>query len=48
MKALSLLGDAERSTPKPVGRALARGVCVGHVLQLGGASPLCNRMEVKH
>ena len=23
-------------------------LCVGHVRQLGGASPLCNLMEVKH
>jgi hypothetical protein len=25
-----------------------RSLCVGHVRQLGGASPLCNLMEVKH
>jgi len=29
---------------KPVLRIL----CVGHVRQLGGESPLCNLMEVKH
>jgi hypothetical protein len=23
-------------------------LCVGHVRQLGGESPLCNLMEVKH
>ena len=23
-------------------------MCVGHVRQLGGESPLCNLMEVKH
>jgi hypothetical protein len=31
-------------------RAVARSasLCVGHVRQFGGESPLCNLMEVKH
>jgi len=32
-------------------RATAKGgcgLCVGHVRQFGGESPLCNPMEVKH
>ena len=50
--AAPLLGRAERSSPKArrvaTGHLAARGLCVGHVLPLGGASPLCNLMEVKH
>jgi IS30 family transposase len=29
-------------------RARSSVLCVGHVRQLGGESPLCNLMEVKH
>jgi hypothetical protein len=28
--------------------AAITGLCVGHVRQFGGESPLCNLMEVKH
>ena len=41
--------DAVGSRPKPP-EAVARSarLCVGHVRQFGGESPLCNLMEVKH
>jgi hypothetical protein len=32
----------------PEAARLRRVLCVGHVRQLGGESPLCNLMEVKH
>jgi len=35
-----------RQPPKAVARRAS--LCVGHVRQLGGESPLCNLMEVKH
>jgi len=35
-----------RQPPKAVARRVS--LCVGHVRQLGGESPLCNLMEVKH
>jgi hypothetical protein len=44
---------AARAVPVKAGRRpppkAARSVlCVGHVRQFGGESPLCNLMEVKH
>jgi hypothetical protein len=43
-------GDApsgqREAAPKRGGHAA--GLCVGHVRQFGGESPLCNLMEVKH
>src|SRR5262245_65798718 len=45
----SLFGRAERSSPTAAQRcAEGAGLCVGHVRQFGGESPLCNLMEVKH
>lgn len=46
LKALVLrLSDAAlRTALAPI----TRGLCVGHGRQLGGASPPCNLMEVKH
>jgi putative transposase len=42
--------DAIGSSPPAARSAETRSVwlCVGHVRQLGGESPLCNLMEVKH
>ena len=38
-----------RSRPLVASAAARRaGLCVGHVRQFGGESPLCNLMEVKH
>jgi len=33
---------------RPPPEAARSGLCVGHVRQFGGESPLCNLMEVKH
>jgi len=33
---------------RPPPAAARSGLCVGHVRQFGGESPLCNLMEVKH
>jgi hypothetical protein len=42
-------GCGARSSPAAAKRcAEGAGLCVGHVRQLGGESPLCNLMEVKH
>ena len=42
--------EAVGSRPQAARSAVARSasLCVGHVRQLGGESPLCNLMEVKH
>ncbi len=40
-------GSRMRSTGE-AGRREAHVLCAGHVRRLGGASPLCNLMEVKH
>ena len=42
--------EAVGSRPSAAYRAVARSasLCVGHVRQFGGESPLCNLMEVKH
>src|ERR1700722_7183119 len=38
-----------RSSPEAASRcAEGAGLCAGHAQQLGGESPLCNLMEVKH
>jgi hypothetical protein len=38
-----------RSSPNAAQRgAEGAGLCAGHAQQLGGESPLCNLMEVKH
>jgi adenylate cyclase len=42
-----LMGADEEGTLAAL-KALRRGLCVGHVRQFGGESPLCNLMEVKH
>ena len=46
-------GEAGKAGAEP--RAAAQGavarsasLCVGHVRQFGGESPLCNLMDVKH
>jgi hypothetical protein len=40
---------ASRSSPTAAQRcAEGAGLCAGHARQLGGESPLCNLMEVKH
>jgi hypothetical protein len=40
---------ASRSGPEAAQRCAAgAGLCAGHAQQLGGESPLCNLMEVKH
>ena len=45
----TMSADAVGSRPKPP-EAVARSarLCVGHVRQFGGESPLCDLMEVKH
>ena len=40
-------GVKERSTAE-AGMREAHVLCAGHARRLGGASPLCNLMEVKH
>src|SRR5215831_17054165 len=43
------IGSADGSSPTAAQRcAEGAGLCVGHVRQFGGESPLCNLMEVKH
>jgi putative transposase len=46
----TMSADAVGSRPSAAQRAVARSasLCVGHVRQFGGESPLCNLMEVKH
>jgi hypothetical protein len=42
-------GSADGSRPTAAKRArVSASLCVGHVRQFGGESPLCNLMEVKH
>ncbi len=40
--------DRALARPPEAATALAVVLCAGHGRQLGGASPLCNLMEVKH
>ena len=42
-RAISLVKTVSRRRRWP-----KASLCVGHVRQLGGESPLCNLMEVKH
>jgi hypothetical protein len=42
-------GERTGARPKPPeAGARSASLCVGHVRQFGGESPLCNLMEVKH
>jgi hypothetical protein len=42
-------GERMGSRPKPPeAGARSASLCAGHARRLGGASPLCNLMEVKH
>jgi hypothetical protein len=48
LEARGLVGTARSSPQPPLAVARRARLCVGHVRQLGGESPLCNLMEVKH
>ena len=44
----AVAGEAPSSPQPPEAGARRARLCVGHVRQFGGESPLCNLMEVKH